>query len=467
MHLEPYAWSLTQTRQALSERTISAEELVSQMLARIEQYNPSLRAFLAVSELALESARAEDTKLAAGAAVGPLSGIPVAVKDLFDTDFLPTTYGTVDIRPDVPQTTAQAVLRLQGAGAIVIGKTNLHEFAYGTTSENPHYGSVVNPWNRSKITGGSSGGSSAAIAAGLCTAALGTDTGGSVRIPASLTGHVGLKPSYGRIPTTGVYPLATSLDHVGPMTRTVADAALLFAVLCTPAGQALTSCTKSSSDPSSAGRPIRVGVPKRFFYDKCHPSVHQTVLDALRKVEQAYPQMVFEEVEVPGIDEVPDAQNAILASEARAVHEERLLTKPGSYGEDVRKRLEAGDTIRGWQYVRAQQQRNEFRSAATMLLHRVDVLVTPTTPLTATDIGQAKAHIRTLEVGVRSHLTRFTSPWNLSGLPALTLPCGLSPDGMPVGLQLVAAPNHDEQLLRIASRFEEVLQWHSVAPEFR
>lgn len=462
-----YEWTLRQTRDAIRTGQVTAEEITRLFISRIEQHNPSLRAYITVADNAIEAARVQDARLRSGEPVGPLCGVPIAVKDLFDTDFLPTTYGTKGRENVVPSATAAAVQRLQSAGAVIIGKTNLHEYAYGTTSENPHFGNCVNPWNRAKIAGGSSGGSSVAIVAGLCTAALGTDTGGSVRIPAALTGHVGLKPSYGRVPTAGVYPLAPSLDHVGPMTRTIDDAALMFEVLSTPEHRLVASSW--TKDPITSDSPphIRVGVPRRFFFDKCHPSVLQTIQEALNRIERSCPEVVFEEVTVPLVDEVPEVQNATIGSEARAIHESNLRAHPERYGTDVRQRLQAADSIRGWEYVRAQSVRAQFRLEAGHLLEQVDVIVTPTTPLTATDIGQAKAHIRTLEVGVRAHLTRCTNPWNLAGFPALTMPCGLTPDGLPVGLQVVAGPMQDERLLQIAQRFEEVLEWTSLAPEFR
>lgn len=474
--MEPFEWSLTDTLQALTARQCSAEDLVATMLARIEQHNPVLRAFLSVSDRALADARESDQRRMSGQPTGLLEGIPIAVKDLFDTDFLSTTYGGVHDPAHRPTRSATVVQRLQAAGAIVIGKTNLHEYAYGTTTENPHYGNCVNPWNRSKIAGGSSGGSSVALVAGLCTAAIGTDTGGSIRIPAALTGHVGLKPTFGLVPTTGVLPLAPTLDHIGPMTRSVADAALLLEVMAgydpndrqsvrIPPSTYLSAANVDSS--AAEGRPIRVGVPKRFFFEKCHASVLQTVTDALRKVENARRDLAFMEVEVPDIEEVPDLQSAIIGSEARAIHDRNLRSHPEQYGDDVRTRLLQADAIPGFAYVQAIDFRRRFQKVLQALWKDVDVLVTPTTPLTATDVGQRKAHIRTLEVGIRGHLTRYTNPWNLSGLPAITIPCGLCPDELPAGIQLIGPAWGERKLIAIAQKFEAVLPWRSVAPDYR
>ncbi|MCL6594106.1 MAG: amidase, partial [Alicyclobacillus sp.] len=404
---------------------------------------------------------------AQGLPVGPLAGVPIAVKDLFDTADMPTTYGGRQHTSQQPAADATAVQRLRAAGAILLGKTNLHEYAYGTTNENPHYGPARNPWNRAKITGGSSGGSSAALAAGLALAALGTDTGGSIRIPAALCGHVGFKPSFGLVSKAGVFPLAPSLDHVGPMTQTVADAATLMAVLAGPDPRDPDAVRQPALhwQRPAPRQPIRVGIPRTFFYDKCHSGVLQTVQAALHKLQDN--RFVFVEVDVPLIHEVPEAQACIIASEALAVHEPLLKRSPERYGADVRQRLTAGYEVRGHQYVLATQFRRRFRAALTELFTDLDALVTPTTPLTATDIGQQKAHIRAHEVYVRAHLTRYTNPWNLSGLPAVSLPCGLAPDGLPVGLQWIGPPFADDTLLAIAQQAEAALGWQPVAPEYR
>lgn len=441
---------------------------MSTYLQRIQRYNPGLRAYLAVSEQALEEARNADRQRAVGSPAKPLAGIPIAVKDLFDTESLPTTYGGLHFRHTPVTTTATVVRKLQAAGAIVIGKTNLHEYAYGTTSENAHYGNTVNPWNRAKIPGGSSGGSSAALTAGLCTAALGTDTGGSIRIPAALTGHVGLKPTFGLVSKAGVFPLASSLDHVGPMTKSVSDAALLLEIMAgyDPLDQDSVRTPDRSYQPV-AMHPHRVsiGVPKGFFFDKCHSSVLQVVQGALQQLQDNGFQ--FREVTVYDAEEVPDMQTITIASEAFAVHRIQLQKQPSLYGADVRQRLEGAKDIPGYRYVEAQNFRQRFRENLDRLFETVDVLVTPTTPLVATDVGQTKAHIRAQEVNIRGHLTRYTNPWNLSGYPAITLPCGLSSDGLPVGLQVVGSRFSEHKLLSVAKLFEDIFGFVSVAPDYR
>ncbi len=306
-----------------------------------------------------------------------------------------------------------------------------------------------------------------ALTAGLCTAALGTDTGGSIRIPAALCGHVGLKPSYGLVSKAGVFPLAPSLDHVGPMTKSVADAALLLSVMAgvDVRDPSTVRLPVRSYTGTPLQRPIRLGIPVNFFFEQCHPTVLQTVHTALQQLQSSGVELC--EVEIPMMSDVPEMQNVVIGSEALAVHEELFATRKDEYGDDVRRRLEASRSIRGSQYVTAADFRARFRSALNTVFATVDAVVTPTTGLPATDIGQWKAHVETLEVNVRAHLTRYTNPWNLSGLPALSLPCGTSPDGLPVGLQLVGPMYSDAKVLQVAARVEAVLGGTTLAPEFR
>ncbi|MBX6352242.1 MAG: amidase [Thermoflavifilum sp.] len=462
-----HLWDIRRTQQAYESGETSAEEVTRWFLERIRRYDPDLGAFVAVNEHAVEEARRIDEARKRGDAVGPLAGIVVAIKDLLDTAGLRTGYGGWHFRDHVPSADATVVRRLKAAGAIVIGKTNLHEYAYGTTTENPHYGTSRNPWDRGRIAGGSSGGSAVAVAAGLCCAAIGTDTGGSIRIPAAVCGHVGLKPTYGRVSKAGVFPLASSLDHVGPMTRTVADAALLLQVMAGPDPADPTTATVPvpEYDPTPASGEVRVGVPRQFFFEQCNPAVRDVVRTTLERLQALGFRVV--EVDIPDIDQVPAMQQATIASEALAVHEERLRETPERFGEDVRTRLASGTEIRGVDYVRAQAFRQGFRAKVMEILSQVDVIATPTTPITATPIGAAYTEVEGRSVHVRGHLTRYTNPWNLSGLPAITLPCGLTPDGLPVGLQLVGPAWGERKLLRVAARVEEITPWQPVAPAYR
>jgi aspartyl-tRNA(Asn)/glutamyl-tRNA(Gln) amidotransferase subunit A len=465
--MQPHLWTMTETLAALESRQISCVELATYYLERINRYNHSLKAFITVAEDVVERAREIDNRRLQGKPVGPLAGILIGVKDLFDTAGLKTTYGGRHYADHVPDQTATAVRRLEQAGAIVIGKTNLHEYAYGTTTENPHYGNCCNPWNRAKIAGGSSGGSAVAIAAGLCNASLGTDTGGSIRIPAALCGLVGFKPSYGLVSKAGVFPLAPTLDHVGPMTRSVADAQLLMDVM---AG-------RDPADPATARIPVRsyqgqrpvagltVGVPKNFFFDRCHSSVLQGVHAACTKLQEQG--IRLREIEIPLMSDVPDMQGVVIASEALAVHKRMLESQPDLYGADVRRRLEAAGDIKGSEYFSTLEFRRAFRQQLANVFAEVDAIVTPTTALTATDLGQWKTHIKAHEVNIRAHLTRCTNPWNLSGLPAISLPCGFSSDGLPIGLQLIGPMFADAKLLAIARAIERILGPSALAAEYR
>lgn len=460
--MQYYLWSLEETIDALKKNVCSAAELTNMYLQRINQHNPTLHAYITLSERALESAghidsnRKADTGLLSRA--GSLDGVPISIKDLLDTKDMITTYGGRHFQNHAPAMDATAVQMLRNAGAIIIGKTNLHEYAYGTTNENPHYGKTLNPWNRAKIPGGSSGGSAVSVSAGLAVASIGTDTGGSIRIPAALTGVVGLKPTYGLISNHGVFPLAESLDHVGPITKTVRDAGILLNLLTS--GQS----EKVDYLEGKFTRPIRVGIPRQFFFDKCHPGVMQTVLAGLRVLESSIIHTI--DLDIPNIESVPDAQGVILTAEALFVHEQRLATHPDWFGNDVRHRLESSKTVPASEYVKAMHFKHQFRIAVSRLFDIVDVIVTPTTPLLATDVGQTKAPLGVQEVPVGRYLTRYTNPWNFSGLPAISIPCGIS-SGLPVGMQLVAAPFHERKLLAIAAQFEEVFNWTSTAPDYR
>jgi aspartyl-tRNA(Asn)/glutamyl-tRNA(Gln) amidotransferase subunit A len=462
-----HLWSLEETLDALEKKTCSAKELTDAFLKRIHQHNPTLHAYITVSERALWHAEQIDSNRPTGKGTqGPLAGVPISIKDLLDTKDMKTTYGSRHFENHVPSEDATAVQILRNADAVIIGKTNLHEYAYGTTNENPHYGKTLNPWNRAKIPGGSSGGSAASVCAGLAVASIGTDTGGSIRIPAALTGVVGLKPTYGLISKSGVFPLADSLDHVGPITKTVRDAGILLNLLAGQGSHHTSSLVQEKTDYLD-GRftcPIRVGIPRQFFFDKCHPGVLQTVLAGLRVLESSFIQTI--DVDIPNIDLVPEAQNIILSAEALYVHQDRLETHPDWFGSDIRQRLLSSNGIPAADYVKAIHFKQQFQRSVNELFDEVDVIVTPTTPLLATDVGQTKAPLGVQNVPVGRHLTRYTNPWNFSGLPAISIPCGSS-SGLPVGMQLVSAPFHERKLLAIAAQFEQVFRWTSTAPDYQ
>jgi aspartyl-tRNA(Asn)/glutamyl-tRNA(Gln) amidotransferase subunit A len=428
------------------------------MLERIQRLDPKLTSYITVTaESALEDARRAEQQAVTGANRGPLHGVPVALKDLFDTTGVKTTAGAKILADRVPATDATVTRKLREAGAILLGKLNMHEFAFGVTTDNPHFGTCRNPWDTKCIPGGSSGGSGAAIAAGLCYAALGSDTGGSIRIPASLCGITGLKPTYGRVSRTGVLPLAWSLDHAGPMTRTAEDAALVLQVI---AGH-------DPTDPGSADVPVpdytaerpvrglRIGLPRRYFFEQVDAEVQAAV-------EQVAQTLRAEGVSVHDVD-IPDIELAglafapIISAEAAAYHARWLAERPQDYGDDVRQRLTQGALYPATQYINAQRLRRHVVDGFHTALREVDLLLTPTIPITAPEIGGTV-------VATPNPLTRFTFPLDVCGFPALSIPCGFDGRGLPIGAQLIARPFDEATVLSAGRAYQRLTDWHTRRP---
>ncbi|HXJ11757.1 MAG TPA: amidase [Candidatus Limnocylindrales bacterium] len=438
-------------------RKLSPVELTQSLLESIARLNPRLNAYLALdSEMALKDAAAAESALCAKSRrkssrdLGPLHGIPISLKDNLYTSGLRTTGGSSFLRDFLPLQDAAVVASLKNSGAILLGKTNLHEFAYGVTSNNPHFGPVRNPWDLDRIPGGSSGGSAAALAAGLCFGSIGTDTGGSIRIPASLCGVVGLKPGLGRVSVEGAIPLSTTLDFVGPMARTVADVALLF--------DAIASREKAKRRPRAAGgQHLRLGVPKHFFLDVVNPEIQQAFESSLVTLKKLGAKL--KEVSLPYLKETEHAGNQIAWAEATHYHQQAgwYPAHSAEYGEDVRSRLEMGEKVSALEYLRALDLREKFIAGfhLALLEHEVDALVTPTTPIAAPLIGEETISIAGKDHSTRALLLRLNRPANLGGFPAISVPCGLTPSGLPAGLQFLAALNAESLLLDIASRFEQ------------
>jgi aspartyl-tRNA(Asn)/glutamyl-tRNA(Gln) amidotransferase subunit A len=429
----------------------SPVELTSRILARIDAENPQRRAYITVDhEGALRAARAAEAELRAGVDRGPLHGIPVAVKDIVETAGLRTTGGSRLRAEHVPARDAFVVHRLRQAGAVIVGKANTHEFAAGGTGENPHYGSARNPWDPERVAGGSSSGSAVAVAAGLALGAVGTDTGGSIRIPAACCGVVGLKPTYGRVSRAGVFPLAWSLDHVGPMAGSVGDAAALLGVM---AGA-------DPEDPASAPWPVpdfgarlgetaslrglRLGIPRGWTAAGVQPGVRAAFEGALRALQSLGAEL--REVDLPEPDALAPVNRAIAFAEGTAYHWADLQQHPELYGADVRARKEAGRLVTGVQYLQAQRLRAQLCRQVGAILREVDALATPTLPVVAPRFGEA--------TGYGADLIRFTAFVNLLGLPAVSVPCGLA-DGLPAGLQLVGRAFREADLLRVAGAYEQ------------
>jgi aspartyl-tRNA(Asn)/glutamyl-tRNA(Gln) amidotransferase subunit A len=450
----------------LRRRELSASELVKACLARVGARNPILNAFVHVDAAgALRAAAAADEAIGRGGWQGPLHGIPLAVKDNYLTAGLPTTACSRVLAGYVPGTDATAVARLRAAGAIVIGKTNMHEWAYGGTNEVSAFGPARNPWHPEHITGGSSGGSGAALAARLVPAALGSDTGGSVRIPASACGVTGLKPTYGRVSRHGILPLSWSLDVGGPMARSARDLAILFAAMAGADENDVASVSPRflafHHHPERALRGLRIAVLGDDAVATA-PEVATPVRTALATIENAGG--VLKEASLPGIDLGMIAWKAIMMAEATAFHAHYLATRHADYAPGVRIQLEAGRLISAPDYLKAQQYRVEFNRGVQALFAAADIVALPTLPVPAPRIGQDRVMLNGREITSQDAMTYACWIANLSGLPAISLPCGFSSNGLPIGLTLMGSADSEMRLLSIADAFEELSDWHRQAP---
>ncbi len=453
--------TLSQAAARLIAREISPVELTRAHLARIEQLEARLHCFITrTPAIALERARQAEVEIARGEARGALHGIPIALKDLYETRGVRTTAGSKFFADHVPPSDCAVVEKLNAAGAILLGKLNLHEIALGVTNENPHFGTTKNPWNVDCITGGSSGGSGAALAAELCMGSLGTDTGGSIRIPSALCGVVGLKPTYGRVSVRGVIPLSWNLDHAGPMARTVRDAAIL---LQTIAGY-------DAQDPYSINLPTddylaqidagvsgwRVAFASRGHFADADGEVSRAAQAAARVFEPMGARV--EEVEIEIAPEAWRANGLMTTSDGAAFHRERLAARPEDFGADVRARLQNGARASSADYILARRTQTLARRWFENFFEQYDILLTPTTPVAAPPRGSMDA------VEVARALTRFTAPFNLTGLPALSVPCGFTATDLPIGLQIIARPWAEARVLRAGAAYEQATGWHRQRP---
>ena len=455
-NLGAFPHTLAGIARALKEGTVSPVEVTKAVLGRIKERDGELNSFVTtVPGRAMAEARRAEEEIRAGRYRGPLHGVPVAVKDLISTAGVRTTMGSAFFEDHVPDHDAAVVKKLEEAGAVVVGKTNTHEFAYGTTGDRSRFGPVGNPHDPARITGGSSSGSGAAVAAGLVYGALGTDTGGSIRIPAALCGAVGMKPTFGRVSKRGVFPLAWTLDHVGPITRTVRDNALLLNALAGHDPDDPYSVRREQEDfTRDLGHGVGVvGVPSGFYFEGLDGDVAGRVGAAIEVFRGLGAEV--RPVAVPLLRETLDAQRLVLAAEAYAVHAQRLRAEPEKFDEEVRERVAAGEALRAHEYAVAQRTRLASLRAFGRALEGTDVLLTPTVPLPATEIGQREVRIGGREEPVRASLNRLTGPTNLNGLPSLSVPCGRTASGLPVGLQLIGRPFDEATLYRYGHAFEE------------
>jgi len=463
--------SIRELAALLRARKLSPVELVRVYLERIERLNPRLRAFLKVpGQAAAEEARRAEREIARGAWRGPLHGIPIALKDNIWTAGVRTTAGSKILAEFVPAEDAAVVVRLRAAGAIVLGKTHLHEFAYGVTSNNVYFGAAHNPYDLERIPGGSSGGSAIAVAAGLCAAAVGTDTGGSIRIPAALCGVVGFKPAFGVVPLDGIVPLCASLDHAGPMARRVSDAALMYEVMRGSGAGGKKTKVGGKKPPVERGargaaRRLRVGLPRDFFYDRISPEV----LAALHEARGVWEKrgVRFTEVALPRVEAANRATLPIALAEAYQYHRSAgyFPSRAADYSDDVRARLEKGAAIAAADYLDSREMcrrsTEEFRKCG----EQVDALLAPTVPLTAPRIGEERVNVAGEEEDVRGALLRLCRPANLWGAPAISIPCGAAGGGLPIGAQLIGFEGREGDLLGLAQMFEESTEWHTRRPE--
>ncbi len=454
----PYDLTIRQAADALRQGTLTAAALTDSVLERVEITEPKLNAYITVTaDLAREQAAAADVELKAGRDRGPLHGIPFALKDLYDTAGIPTTGGSGFLRDRVPQEDAVVTAKLKQAGMVLTGKLNLHEFAFGTTSTNQHFGAVHNPWNPDHVPGGSSGGSGAAIAVGSCLGTLGSDTGGSIRIPASLCGVVGLMPTFGRVSRQGVLPLSWTLDHVGPLAKTVQDSALILNAI---AGHDLAdpgSADVAVDDYTSAlGRDIRslrVGVVRDPFWKYCDDEVTAACEAALQVLQDLG--ATVSELEMPLSAANGGRRLSIILAEAAAYHDKMLADHPDGYSPELRGRLAAGQAVMATDYINDQRFRTQLINETREAFRRVDVLVSPTTPTTAV----------TIEAGdPRADLARLTAPYDISGIPAISLPCGFDSKGLPIGLMIGARHFDEVTVLRVAHAYEQATDWHTKRP---
>lgn len=472
--MELTSLSLAEAAQLLRAKKISPVELTRHCLARIERLNPKLNAFITVTaESALAEARAAEVEIARGEWRGSLHGVPIALKDNVETTGVRTTAGSGVLKDYVPARDAEVVQRLRAGGAVILGKTNMHEFAYGGSSAISYFGPVRNPWGNSRTgersPGGSSGGSAAAVAAGLCYAAIGTDTGGSVRQPAAYCGIVGFKPTYGRVSATGAIPLAWSLDHVGPLTRTVMDSALVMQVIAgydpndpasTPApvphyANALEASTKS----------LRVGIPRAFFYEELHPEIAEATEEALRVLKT----LTSSQRDVPPLASdatyasVTQPYSTVFVAEAYDYHREHVAKSAEVYQPATLKRLRAGADVTLAAYIESRRHLEQIRNAMVHVFDEVDLLITPAIAVPPYTIAELTSPERGR--GMELQMLRNTRPINMLGLPAISVPCGFTRDGLPIGMQIIGAPNGEETVLQLAHAYERETDWHKRIPE--
>jgi aspartyl-tRNA(Asn)/glutamyl-tRNA(Gln) amidotransferase subunit A len=457
----PILETIVELAPRLRRKEVSPIELTRACLDRIEQLNPALNAFITLTaDAALAEARAAEIEISRGEWRGPLHGIPFAIKDLIDTAGTRTTAASALYQNRVPTEDAEVVRRLRRAGAVILGKNNLHEFAYGGSSLVSFFGDIHNPWNTAHIAGGSSGGSAAAVAAGLCYAAIGTDTAGSIREPAALCGCVGIKPTYGRVSCQGVIPLSWSLDHVGPLAATVGDAAV---VLQTIAGyDPLDVCSVDVPVPDfvsglrDATKALRVGIPRAYFYHDLDHEVRAAVEQALAVIGTLVAEMRDVQIEAR-------TDRTVQAAESYAYHAVDIARTPELYQPETLRRIRSGANISAAEYIQRRRELDQERRRAHDIFADVDLLVTPTMPIPSPAIADLKKDPDALRPAELA-LLRNTRPFNVWGLPAISVPCGFTKSGLPIGLQIAGPHWREDLVLRLAHAYESATEWRGRDP---
>ena len=468
MSTEPALMSLTAVARAIAEKRLSSHEATKSCLDRIARWQPHLNAFMAIeAEAALVAADAADAALAKGGNRGPLHGVPLAHKDMYYDEGRVVTCGSKIRRDFVATTTSTALQRLRDAGSVRLGSLQMAEFAYGPTGHNSHYGPVHNPWAYDRITGGSSSGSGSAVAARLTFAALGSDTGGSIRLPAHFCGVTGLKTTYGRISRAGAMPLSQSLDTVGPLAQSAEDCALLLGLMAGPDPWDPTAVSGPLPDYAAAAREplrgVRIGVPTAFYVDDLDPEVAD-ILDETVAVLKREGALIFQ-VELPDQRQLAAACQLVLAVEAAAFHKRWLIERPQDYGPQVLMRLQNGLAIPGVSYLEAMRWRGPALAAHLAAISDVDAVIAPVAPVAAPTIAESDVGNSPDAEAVIQRLTRFTRPINYLGLPSLAIPSGFTKSGLPVAMQLIGRSFDEAMLLRIGAAFQRATDFHNRVPK--
>lgn len=459
--------SVSQLAPLLQRKEISPVELFNEAMERIHRLQPSLNSFITITEEGGRQAAIQaESEIRKGHYRGPLHGIPISIKDLYATRAVRTTAGSKVLAKWIPDYNATAVDRLHQAGMVMVGKAHMHEFAYGVTSDNSHYGPARNPWDRTRVPGGSSGGSGAAVASSQCSISLGSDSGGSIRIPAAVCGVVGLKPTYSRVSRYGAIPLAWSLDHVGPIAKSVEDAAIMLAAIAGP----------DEKDPSASSRPVpdyrkemmgdirgmRLGIPRQYFFEHVDPEIQQAVRVAIRQLESLGATSV--EVDTPALENGPAMEAHITLVEATSYHEPYLKSQANDYGPGVRTDLEAGRYLLGTDYVKSQRARTLLKQHFNEAFKHADVIVSPTLPAFPPTVGDTWVQSGDLRENIIDAFLRFNIPYDLTGFPAISVPCGFSATGLPIGFQIAGKAFDEVTVLKAAHAYEQSTKWHLSRP---